>query len=238
MRYVGSELDLFATAMQWKRYVRDRLTPHIKGRTLEVGAGIGAFTEVLAPIAPDGWCCLEPDASLVAQIERRREAGRVPATASVICGTLSDLPEDSTYDTIMYLDVIEHIADDAEEAAHAAARLSRGGCLIVLAPAFQSVYSPFDAAIGHHRRYTSTTLERIRPTNLRTLAAYYMDAPGLVLSLANRLLLRSAAPKPGQIAFWDSRIVPMARWLDPLVGRTFGRSVVAIWQCPMEADLS
>jgi SAM-dependent methyltransferase len=230
VQYAGSELELFADAVQWKSYVRDRLGPFIQGRTLEVGAGIGGFTEFLSPLAPAEWCCLEPDKALLYELVRRREAGQIPATVRPVHGSLADVAADERFDTILYLDVLEHIADDSAETNLAAARLRPGGHLIVLGPAFQFVFSPFDTAIGHYRRYTRSSLERVRPTALRSCASYYLDAPGLLLSLGNRLVLRRAAPRPADIAFWDRRIVPLARLLDPLVGNRFGRSVVAVWQ--------
>jgi SAM-dependent methyltransferase len=230
VHYEGSELEVFAGARQWKSYVRDRLAPHVKGRVLEVGAGIGAFTEVLAPLAPSQWHCLEPDAGLLAEIATRQADGRVPAAATLINGTLSALPPEEQFDSILYLDVLEHIREDRAEAAAATARLTAGGHLIVLCPAFQLVYSPFDAAIGHHRRYTRGSLAKVRPDGTELVASFYMDAPGLLLSLANRVLLRDAAPTKAQIGVWDRFVVPAARWIDPLVGRGFGRSVVAIWR--------
>lgn len=238
MQYPGSELELFADAAQWKSYVRDRLAPFVRGRTLEVGAGIGGFTEFLCPLAPAEWCCLEPDEALLNELMRRREAGRIPAAVRAFHGSLADLPEDERFDTILYLDVLEHIADDHAEADLAAARLRSNGHLIVLGPAFQFVFSPFDAAIGHHRRYTRTTLEQVRPKTLRNCASYYLDAPGLLLSLGNRLLLRRAAPRPADIAFWDRRIVPLARLLDPVIGNRFGRSVVGVWQKSVDGSSS
>jgi SAM-dependent methyltransferase len=230
VRYEGSELEAFADARRWKSYVHDRLAPHVKGRVLEVGAGLGAFTEVLAPLAPSQWHCLEPDASLLAEIAVRRANGRIPAATTLINGTLPVMPAEQQFDTILYLDVLEHILDDRTETAAAVARLAAGGNLIVLCPAFQFVYSPFDAAIGHHRRYTRGSLEKVRPAATRIVASFYMDAPGLLLSLANRMLLRDAMPTKAQIGVWDRFVVPAARWIDPLVGRGFGRSIVAIWR--------
>jgi SAM-dependent methyltransferase len=231
--YIGSELELFAQARRWKAYVRDRLAPHIRGDVLEVGAGIGSFTQTLAPLSPLSWCCLEPDPALVAEIEKRRESGLIPPTLRILNGVLASLPDEEKFDTLIYLDVLEHIEDDSAEMRRAAARLRPGGKLIVLVPAFQSVYSAFDAAIGHYRRYTRKTLQAVKPPSLLRGPSFYMDAPGLMLSLGNRLLLRSDHPRAAQIEIWDRFIVPLARILDPLVARGFGRSVVAIWQAPM-----
>jgi hypothetical protein len=59
-----------------------------------------------------------------------------------------------------------------------------------------------------------------------------LDSAGLLASLANRLLLRSAMPSPEQIAFWDRVLVPISRVLDTLFGRRLGKTVVAVWSRP------
>src|SRR2546426_509599 len=143
--YLGAELDLFAKAFHWKRYWRDHLHAFVRGTVLEVGAGNGNNTRVLEDLDCAHWVCVEPDPNLCAQL--RASIPPSPRT-EVIAGTLADLPEDSKFDTILYLDVLEHIEDDASELRLAARHLRQGGHLIVLAPAHQSLYSPFDGAIG------------------------------------------------------------------------------------------
>jgi SAM-dependent methyltransferase len=232
MKYVGSELELFSGAVRWKTYVRDRIAPFVGGRVLEVGAGIGAFTFYMAPGAPDRWTCLEPDPGLLAEIARKQGEGQIPRTVKLVCGTTADIPTDARFDTILYFDVLEHIEDHAAEATRAAALLAPGGRLIILAPAFQFVFSPLDAAVGHFRRYTKRTLDAVRPAGLVTLARFYMDSPGLMLSLVNRLLLRKGTPSKAQIEIWDGMVVPVARVIDPVFNQFVGRSVVAVWQRP------
>lgn len=142
MKYVGSEIELFADAVGWKRYVRDRISPYIRGRVLEVGAGIGAFTEHLAPLAPEHWSCLEPDLDLLAEIAHRRTEGRIPHTVQSVPGTVADIPTGVQFDSILYLDVLEHIVDHRAETARAADLLAPGGHLIILAPPFSSSIPP------------------------------------------------------------------------------------------------
>ena len=51
----------------------------------------------------------------------------------------------------------------------------------------------------------------------------------MAASLANRLLLRASMPTDGQIKFWDRILVPVSRVIDPVLARSVGKSVVAIW---------
>jgi 2-polyprenyl-3-methyl-5-hydroxy-6-metoxy-1,4-benzoquinol methylase len=230
VRYIGHELDSFAVAVRWKAYVRNVLSPYIVGSVLEVGAGTGSFTEALQTCEYSEWWALEPDSRLAAQMHQRQSAGDIRAAIRLMVGTERELSTNMRFDTILYLDVLEHIMDDRGEVARAARRLRAGGRLIILAPAFQFLYSPFDQAIGHFRRYTRRTLERIRPSEVMSEVTLYLDAPGMLLSLANRVLLRSKQPTLRQVMFWDRVVIPCAEKLDLLTGRRFGRSIVVVWR--------
>src|SRR5262249_50718587 len=153
MQYVGTELDVFAIAVSWKKYVRDMLQPYIRGAVLEVGAGKGSFTIALSKIECTGWLFLEPDPTLPNEIRQRCAANQLPPNVNVVVGTEADLPQAQVFNTILYLDVLEHISDDEAEVRRASRRLAIGGRLIILSPAFPLLYSSFDAAIGHFRRY-------------------------------------------------------------------------------------
>lgn len=191
---------------------------------LEVGAGIGANTETLSSLGFRSWVCLEPDPSLAAQIPL---GGAAPP--EVIVGATGDLPPGRTFDTILYLDVLEHIEDDRNELARAERLLRPGGALIVLAPAHPFLYTPFDAAIGHYRRYTAPSLRAAAPSSLRLRRLEYLDSAGLLASLANRLWLRSATPTEAQIRLWDTLLVPCSMLIDRLTWGRLGKSVLGIW---------
>ncbi len=227
--YVGRELDLFAAARNWKAYWSGRLAPVLHGRVLEVGAGVGANAPFLLAAGVRSLVSLEPDPALAARLKASRDAAG-DARWRVFCGTLAGTRAAPAFDAILYLDVLEHIADDARELRDAARRLSPGGVLAVLAPAHPWLFSPFDAAVGHHRRYTRQTLAAVAPPGLVPVVSTYLDSAGAALSLANRLLLRRPLPTPRDIAFWDRRVVPLAPRLDPVAGRSFGRSVLAAWR--------
>jgi 2-polyprenyl-3-methyl-5-hydroxy-6-metoxy-1,4-benzoquinol methylase len=233
LEYVGDELDLFAKASNWKSYFASLLRPYIKGRVLEVGAGLGATTEALWNDEVESWLCLEPDPQLAAQLTERIPADRWP-NARVECrvATVEELGLDERFDSILYIDVLEHIQDDRGELESVSRHLAKGGNLVVLSPAFPMLFSKFDTALGHVRRYTAKSLAAVFPALLRRERVFYADSVGAFASLANRLLLRQSMPGPAQIQTWDRGIIPVSRMLDPLTGRRFGRSVIAIYCAP------
>lgn len=172
--------------------------------------------------------CLEPDPELSRQIDSLLEAGRLSRCCEVITGTIADVS--SQFDTIIYIDVLEHIMDDGFQLRLAAERLKPGGFLVVLSPAHQALYTSFDRAIGHYRRYNKSVLMSIAPSSLRRVEMIYLDAVGALASLGNKFLLKSSVPTPEQIAFWDKVMIPLSRLIDPLLRYKVGKTIVGIWQ--------
>lgn len=232
IQYPGNELELFSAAINWKQYIRRQTIEFIRGDVLEVGAGIGTTTLVLHDAETTSWTCLEPDPVLAGRIEPavRQLINKGGESPKVTLGTLSSLDPHQLFDTLIYIDVLEHIEDDRGELEVAAARLRPGGRIVVLVPAHQSLYTPFDRAIGHYRRYDRKSLQVHAPTrcSLRTLR--YLDCVGVMASLGNRLLLRQPIPTQAQIALWDRFMVPLSKLVDPLLGYTVGKSLLAVWQ--------
>jgi 2-polyprenyl-3-methyl-5-hydroxy-6-metoxy-1,4-benzoquinol methylase len=229
-KYVGSELDLFADAANWKTYWSQQIKQYLRGDILEVGAGIGSNTRILDTAGGSGrWVCLEPDPELLSQLIKNLEGSVTRRSYETVCGTIETLV-DQRFDTIIYIDVIEHIENDREELNRAALHLKTGGHVIVLSPAHQALFSPFDAAIGHFRRYNRRMIRAISPASLRLERMRYLDCAGMTLSAANMLMLRQSMPTKTQLRFWDRWVVPISRVLDPLFGYSIGKTIIGIWR--------
>lgn len=229
-RYAGPELDFFGQATTWKAYWSRKLSPYIGVNVLDVGAGIGATARLLCGERQRAWVALEPDSTLLQRIQAQIEAGSLPTTCAPRLGRLNDLKPDERFDTIIYVDVLEHVEDDSGELERAAGHLSPRGRLIVLCPAHQWLFTPFDAALGHYRRYNRGSLTSAGPKSLRLEQMFYLDSCGLIASGANKLLLNAAHPTAGQIFFWDRVLVRMSKHIDRLFGYRLGKSIIAIWQ--------
>ena len=219
--YSGDELPLMAQARRWKAYLATQLRPYLGPTVLEVGAGIGGNIPTLFQPPVTHWTALEPDPVQAQRIADPR--------VRVITGTLDALDPADRFDTIFYLDVLEHITDDAAELRQATQHLHPGGHLVVLAPAHPFLFSPMDTTVGHHRRYTSATLRALTPAGCQLIDLRHLDAAGFFAALVNRLVLRAPRLSPSQVGFWDGVLVPTSRILDPLLGHGFGRTLLAVW---------
>ena len=227
-KYVGSELDLFAHVTNWKSYWSDQIRPYLKGDVLEAGAGLGANTEFLAISGPGRSVCVEPDPALTDQLRKKLESISSQRQYEVVCGTTETVS--GQFDAIVYIDVMEHIEDDRGEMKRAAALLKPGGRLIVLSPAHQSLFTPFDAAIGHFRRYNKKMLRAITPEELKLERLWYLDGVGMLASLGNRLLLSQSMPTREQLRFWDKGMIPISRAVvDRLTFYSVGKTVLGVW---------
>jgi SAM-dependent methyltransferase len=227
-RYQGSELELFARAVNWKRYWSAQVRPHLGLRVLEVGAGIGVNTSYLNHGSTE-WVCLEPDRKMAQELATAIASGAIPANR-VIAGTISELPAIPSFDSVVYVDVLEHIEDDAAELARAAERLRSGGKIIMVGPAHSWLFSEFDRSIGHFRRYSPREVRALHSSALELIAVRQLDVVGILASMANRWGLRQTTPNPRQISVWDRYMVPLSRALDPLFFYRFGKSIMAVWR--------
>lgn len=228
--YNGKELELFAYAHNWKNYWSKKIRPFIGDRTLEIGAGIGTNTKFFLRSNEHikKWVCLEPDFSLARQIEPNIDKSQ-RSKVSIFTKTLSEFKSEDKFDTILYIDVLEHIERDKAEIELAKEFLIAGGYLIILVPAHNYLYSEFDKSIGHFRRYDKKMMRSVFNKRLKEEQLMYLDAVGMTSSLVNKVFLKQPYPTLNQIKFWDKVIVKISKWIDPLFGFRIGKSLLGVW---------
>lgn len=228
--YPGSELLFFEKAVNWKRYFAGHIEPFIGREVLEVGSGIGATTALLNNGLATEWLLLEPDTEMKSILQQKIREGKLHNNCRVTDGSIHQLDAAERFDTIIYIDVLEHIEDDRKEIEKASMLLKQNGHLIILSPAFQFLYSPFDKAIGHYRRYSKRSLKAVMNKKLKQEKLIYLDTMGYFASVANKLILEQNMPTEAQVQLWDKWMIPVSRLIDPLVFYAFGKSIVGVWQ--------
>lgn len=230
MKYIGSELSLFEKAYNWKYYYCNFIKPYLHGSVLEVGAGLGGNTLILCDGTQREWTCLEPDSSLLELVTAKLSKIDRLKCCNIMKGTISDIPSDKSYDSIVYIDVLEHIENDSLELKLSSKHLKKNGFLIILAPANNKLYSTFDKTIGHYRRYSKFSLSSIIPEKYILLKIMHLDTVGFFASLLNRYFLKQCCPTEKQLLFWDKHLIPLSKFFDKVFFYSIGKSVLGIWK--------
>lgn len=223
--YQGEELDEFFLQKNWRNYVLSKIKKHIKGKCLEVGPGLGYFTEVLLSLPKvTSLTLVEPDKKHTAFLEREfslKEKG-VVLHESFFSPHLIE----GKVDTALLMDVLEHIEDDKRVLLGLSDVLSEKGKIILLLPAHMFLYSDFDKSIGHYRRYDRESIKKAIPDDLKITSLKYLDSVGMLASLFARAT--ATQPKRWQLWLWDKIMVPSSRILDLVFCYRLGKSMLVV----------
>src|SRR6266851_3291292 len=131
--YEGHELTTMEQAKNYYAWLLDEFRPALRGKFLEIGAGTGTLSEMLLKSSCEHLVCLEPAGNLVPIIERRlRGLTNGGASVEIIADTFegySHHAADEAVDSIVCINVLEHISDDLKALQEMRRLLSRGGSL-------------------------------------------------------------------------------------------------------------
>jgi SAM-dependent methyltransferase len=207
-----------------------KLSTHLTpgARVLEFGAGIGSLAQIWRKEKGIGPLCLEIDSNLQGIIQGR--GFECYASLESIEGQ---------FDLIYSSNVLEHIEDDRKALGQLYQKLKPGGILALYLPAFQCLYSDFDAAIGHYRRYQKRDLiNKLKDANFTIEKCEYADSIGFFAWLTTKLNGQHQNPSKdsgAQLKFYDQYIFPLSRALDGLGLRyVLGKNLLAIVQKPVD----
>lgn len=227
MKYVGTELEIFKNAFIWKKYWLKMCRKYIQGNVLEVGSGLGVNTILISKLpGVSSVTALEPDPELFFE-SIKKKLDKV----NFLNLRIQELKTDNKFDTIIYIDVLEHIAEDKQEVNRALKLLKNNGKIIILSPAHQYLFSNFDQAIGHYRRYNKYSIRKIftsASVATKEVTIMYLDSVGMMASLVNKFLLYQQAPKAGQVFLWDRILVRISKLFDLILFYSVGKSILSV----------
>lgn len=199
-------------APHYNAWLAEHLGRYCGPRVLEVGAGIGTITALLAE-GRELVMALEADPFYVRRLQNRfRDQPHVVPHLSDIALADWEALRDRKFDSIVLSNVLEHIPDDADAVRRFARILPRGGRLIVLVPALPQLLGSMDEAVGHHRRYLPGSLRKVLEDNGFSVEVLeWMNLVGIPGWFVNSRLLRRRAMPPLQLRLFDAVVPLLAR---------------------------
>ncbi len=217
--YVGKDLEAMSFAVNYHRWILSIFEPYLGTRVVEVGAGTGSFSELLLERRLESLSLVEPSTEMYQQLCRRldelKPALNIKTYNDIFANVAAEIRSSAAPDSIIYVNVLEHIADDVAELRIINEALPEGGRLFLFVPALSWLHGSFDRQINHYRRYTRTELEKkCIDAGFRVLVSRYFDLLGVLPWWIKYRLLQSNKMEPGAVKFYDQRVVPFARALE------------------------
>jgi SAM-dependent methyltransferase len=225
--YSGTELDAVAAATNYYRWIIDSFAGALGERIVEAGAGIGTVSElILQRAAPKEMLLVEPAENNIPNL-RRRFAG--DSRVRIHHGYLEELGDTVTADTVIAVNVMEHVEKDAQFLRAARLTLAADGALLLLVPAVPAIYGSLDKAFDHYRRYTRSGLENsLRTAGFRIETLHYLNFLGVAAWFtAGRILHRTTLGR-AQVRFYDRLVIPWLRRIESRIHPPVGQSLLAI----------
>lgn len=233
------ELERLAEADHFFGWIADELEPHLGHRILEVGAGIGTVSLKLLERLPGAQItALEPDPKLHEELVSRTKRHPEVQTLNVTSTDLLQSDMAPTFDSVVYVNVLEHILDDVGELSTARDLLVPGGTLAIFVPALTRLYGSLDYKSGHHRRYHRDTLTNvITAAGLEIVDVRYLDMLGVAPYFVMYKLLDVKSLGSVSSNGYDRVIVPISRAIQRLAPHPpFGKNLLAIAKRPHGAE--
>jgi 2-polyprenyl-3-methyl-5-hydroxy-6-metoxy-1,4-benzoquinol methylase len=211
-------------APNYLEWIAARCRPHLGQRVLEVGAGTGSITarfadgrQVLA-VERDDWC--------IKELERRFAGSPNVTVRRADLSALAD--EGLRFDSVVMLNVLEHIEDDVAALESLRRLLAPGGRIVLYVPALNGLYGAFDRKVGHYRRYAPWRMRQVfAAAGLEQVDMRYMNILSVpawwIFSRGN--LERSSA---GRLSLWDRTGIPLGRRMESLIRVPFGLNLFCV----------
>ena len=223
MNYPGKELENFDSATIWRKYVYFLIKKYIKGNILEVGAGIGSFTNNYSHLKNDSITLTEVDNNNYEIIKQKFKNKNYSFYQNIT----KELK--GTFNTIMYLNVLEHIKEDTTEINDALNKLEVNGYLIILVPAHNKLYSKFDEAVGHFKRYEIDYFKNLKLSNAVVEKVFFLDCMGYLLYYVNGIFFKEDVyPSKIKILIWDKIFTPITFFLDKIFNYKMGKNLLCV----------
>jgi ubiquinone/menaquinone biosynthesis C-methylase UbiE len=225
--YDVDDLLKMSKAINYQHWVLEKISAYLGHAILEVGAGIGNYTQYFTNQKRVYAIELSPSCLKILRENFHNnnvEFFQLDATSPEIL-TLKE----KNIDTIVCLNVLEHIENDILALKNFYQILQIPGYLILQLPALKFLYGNIDHQLGHYRRYTKRMLfDKVRKTKFKIERMDYLNLIGTVGWFYDARIKGLINQNQQHISFFDNRVVPIVRKFERNIKIPFGQSLIAI----------
>ena len=224
-------LETIAKADRFNSWLFSNVQPYLNGSILEIGSGIGNISEhILNQHSETSLSDTDPE--YVRLLEQRFE--RHPQLKGIFQIDLENSPLnqglanlEGAFDTVISINVLEHIENDSQAIEYMKFFLKPGGTLIILTPAYPSLLSKLDKALGHFRRYSHKKIsDLVKKQGMSIRRLFHFNSIGVIAWTYGKVLNLRTIPKQEMKLF--NKLVPIGKFFDRMLFQKAGLSIIII----------
>lgn len=200
------------------------------GSILEVGSGLGTFSEkIVQDMSPNSKIMLtDISDSYLLRLNEKYSSHKNVSVNRLDLNNIDDYRNIGyeQFDSIIALNVLEHIKDDLFALQELYKMLKKDGILVILVPCHKFLYNVIDINVGHHRRYDKKELlDKIKMTQFNVERMFYFNVLGIVGWFFNGNLCKH--PKINRtVSKWFDRLVPLLTYFERMTFNRVGLSLI------------
>lgn len=225
-RYTLEEISCLRRYNGW---MLDKIRPFLGRRVLEVGCGIGTLSDYF--LDRDFLMVSDVSAGYIAKLKEKYAGSPNVRVAEYRLGENISGRQDMkefNFDTLVCVNVLEHIADDSLALAQMREILPAGGRLVLLVPALKFLYGSLDKQLYHYRRYGRKELIlRVEGNGFSVQDCFYFNCLGALGWFINSRVLNLKFI-PQRTFAWSDKLVPFLRFWEDKFKFNLGQSLVVI----------
>jgi SAM-dependent methyltransferase len=231
--YPGRELEAMSLAVNYHRWILRSIKPFLGRRLVEVGAGTGSFSEMLLECPLERLALIEPSAVMYEQlkafISNLETGAQVEAYNTTFPEVAEQIMAGHSPDSILYINVLEHIQEDEAELSLMRRTLTERGRIFIFVPALSWLYGRFDEAVGHVRRYSKAELEgKCRRAGFKIIESRYFDLVGVIPWYVKYRILKSDRMEPWAVRLYDRYLLHVTKAIESAVKPPLGKNILLI----------
>lgn len=234
VEYVGKDLEAMDFALNYHLWILDLIKPYLGNHLVEVGAGTGSFSELLLKLNPETLTLIEPSemfSKLKNKVNNLKSKTNISCFQNIFTDVADTLKQKQKPDTIVYINVLEHIENDLKELLKVFETLEKKGKICIFVPANQFLYSDFDKYIGHFRRYKKSELEeKCKAAGFEILLSKNFDFIGILPWWMKYRLLKSKSMESNSVQIYDRLVVPFAKTFENIISPPIGKNLLIVAQ--------
>ena len=230
-KYFGRDLEAMSFAGNYYKWIIEEFKPYIGENVAEIGAGTGNFSRLLIDLPIKSLIAFEPSTNMYPLLKKKLAAAN-DIEVKTINQFFGNKYQDyhKSFDSVIYVNVLEHIKDDAKELLYVYDTLKKGGYALIFVPALSWLYSDLDKELGHFRRYQKPSLIKVvQDAGFNIIKVKYFDFVGIIPWYVAFVLLKQQIGR-GKVSVYDRWVVPVVKKIEDLITPPIGKNLLLIGQ--------